>query len=586
MKNYLLCAGIFLLVLVYGCKDDPLLTDDNEDFVPGGSDTTTDEVMTGNQENHESADDYIWNEADVVNIKLSGTSATVDGAGATVTNSVVTIKEGKTYKVTGTLTDGQIIVDSGDDNIVRIILAGVNITCSNSAVIYIKSAKKTIVVLAENAENYITDGSNYVYAQGEDEPKATLYSASDLTLYGKGKLFLKGNYNDAISSKDGLILKDVDLTIEAVDDGVRGKDYLVVKNSSLDIEVAGDGLKSDNESNESKGYIYIESGEFEITSGGDAIQAETDLVISNGNFQITSGGGSSYGYNSSVSAKGLKAGNNLIVDYGNFDINSADDAIHSNEYLTIDDGIFEISTGDDGIHADSEIAINKGDINIVKSYEGIESAVIVLNGGNISIVSSDDGLNCAGGNDGSAMGRPGFGGYTASGNYYLYINDGYIAINATGDGIDVNGSIEMTGGTVIIHGPTSDRDGVLDYDKTFNIKNGGVLIGAGSAGMAQAPGTGSSQNSVALVLSSTYNAGTLIHFQKANGDELVSFAPGKNYQLVLFSSPELVKGNSYSVYSGGSHSGTALNGLYKNGTYIPGSLLADFSVSDVLTVVR
>ncbi|SHE45651.1 protein of unknown function [Mariniphaga anaerophila] len=586
MKKKSIFAGLFFLFLLSGCTKDSIFTDnEEEDIVPGGSDTSSDEVLDGNQETHESSDDYVWNESDVVNIILSGSSIAVEGAGATVSNSVVTITTGGTYKVTGTLNNGQLIVDSDNDETVRIILSGANIACSNSAAVYVKNAEKTVLILAEDTENELADGAEYVYASGEDEPKATLYSADDLTLYGNGQLSIKGNYNDAVSSKDGLILKDVNLVVEAVDDGIRGKDYLVVKNSTLKLDVEGDGLKSDNEDDTSKGYIHIESGSFEITSGGDAVQAETDLVVANGDFTITSGGGSSYGYNSGVSAKGLKAGNNLIIDYGNFVVSSADDAIHSNEYLTVNDGVFEISTGDDGVHADTEITINKGDFNITKSYEGIESAIIVLNGGNISIVSSDDGLNCAGGNDGSATGRPGFGGFTSSGNYYLYINDGRVAINATGDGIDVNGTIEMSGGTVIVHGPTSNNNGILDYDRAFNM-NGGVLIGAGSAGMAQAPGSGSSQNTVALVLSSTNNAGTLVHFQNDGGDELVTFAPAKKYQLVLYSSPDLVKGKSFTAYLGGSHSGNPSNGLYSDGTYTPGSLFSTFSVSDVVTVVR
>jgi len=377
--------------------------------------------------------------------------------------------------------------------------------CSNSTEwkfnIFVKGAEKTVIVLADNTDNHITDGKSYIFEDSEeDEPNAAIFSKDDLTIYGNGSLTVDGNYNDGIASKDGLIIKSGSITVNSVDDGIRGKDYLIVKDGIISVDAKGDGLKSDNDEDVTKGYILIEDGAINIGSGEDAIEAETDVLITDGEITLSSGGGSNKSVSGTSSAKGIKGNVCLIVDDGTVTINSADDAIHSNGSLAINGGFFDISSGDDGIHADSVLGVNGGDIHITKSYEGIESrSVIVINGGDIHITSSDDGLNVAGGNDGSGF-HGGPGDISSSGDFYLYINGGYIVINAAGDGIDSNGSIVMTDGIVIIHGPTSNMNGALDH-ASFKI-TGGLLVAAGSSGMAQAPGTSSTQYSLLLNCSS------------------------------------------------------------------------------------
>lgn len=195
--------------------------------------------------------------------------------------------------------------------------------------------------------------------------------------------------------------------MNAVDDGIRGKDYLVVQDGHLTINAQGDGLKSDEEEAAGKGYITIDQGQFQIDAGGDAMRAETDLTIANGTFVLTSGGGSSQTIAEDATAKALKAVRTLVIKGGDFTIDAADDALHSNTDLLI-------ATGDDGVHADANLTVNGGTVRITQSYEGIESAVITINGGEIYIVSSDDGVNAADGTGGGPGG--GFGGGQPQGN--------------------------------------------------------------------------------------------------------------------------------------------------------------------------
>ena len=186
-----------------------------------------------------------------------------------------------------------------------------------------------------------------------------------------------------------------------------------------------------------------------------------------------------------------------------------------------------------------------------------------------------------GGRPGAAPGQEAF---TYSGDYYLYINGGTIVVSAAGDGVDVNGAIEMTDGLVIVHGPTEQMNGSLDYDGYFNI-SGGYLVAAGSAGMAMAPSQSSIQYSALIYFSSTLPAGTLVHVQNSAGEEILTFAPVKDTQSIAFSSPDLVNGETYTIFVGGSSTGVETGGLYLDGSYSPGSEYASFTVSGVVTML-
>ncbi|MEJ5308593.1 MAG: carbohydrate-binding domain-containing protein [Anaerolineae bacterium] len=534
-------------------------------------------------------------------ITLAGNMITVEGNGATVDRSIVTITSAGTYEISGVLNDGQIIVDTADQETVKLTLNGVQLFCSTSAPIYVANAEKTVITLAAGTENTVTDGDAYVFADpASDEPNAAIFSHDDLTIKGDGALIVNANYNNGIASQDDLKITGGTITVNAANDGLKGRDSIAIRDGAITINAGADGLQSTNEEEAEKGFISIEGGTLNITAGLDGIQAQTSLLVSGGGIAITTGGGSG---NTSVSgggmwgrgmmegnpnkptdsAKGLKAVVDLTITGGVITINSADDALHSNGSLTISDGILTLASGDDGIHADASLTIDGGDVNITQSYEGVESAIITINGGTIHVIASDDGFNTAGGADGSAVnGRPGMNQFAMSGNYYLTLHGGYIFIDAIGDGIDSNGPIEMTGGTVIVNGPTENMNGALDYMGTFNI-TGGFLIAVGSAGMAQAPSASSTQYSVMQTFESPQAAGTLVSLVAADGTAVLTFAPTKAYQSVVFSSPELKNGETYTVYGGGASSGTATDGLYTGGTYTPGSQVASFTISSIVT---
>lgn len=273
----------------------------------------------------------------------------------------------------------------------------------------------------------------------------------------------------------------------------------------------------------------------------------------------------------STSAKALKAGTDLTVNGGTYTIDSMDDSLHSNSNVTVNDGTFSIQSGDDGIHADQALTINGGTISIAKSYEGLEGAIITLNDGDVDVTASDDGVNAAGDE--------------SSGSNELHINGGSLTVNAGGDGLDANGSITMTGGTVIVNGPTTSGNGALDYDGTFVI-SGGYLVAAGSSGMAQGTSDASTQNTIVMTFPETQKAGTLVHIQDSKGNNIMTFAPVKDYQTVVISSPDLAKDGSYVISSGGTSTGQAVDGLYTGGTYSGGTQIVAFQSTSNVTWVN
>ena len=545
--------------------------------------------------------DSSYSESNSTAISFSDQTITVDGSGAAADGSILTITQPGTYILSGTLSEGQVRVETVDEADVQIVLDGATITNSTGAAIYVKSANSATITLAEGTTNTLSDGETYTFEDSEDEPDATLFSKSDLILNGTGTLVIDANYAHAIKGKDDVTIAEGTYEITSVGDAIKGSDSLFISSGTFTIDAGGDGLQSTNEEEEGKGTLTIESGTFAITAASDGIQAATDLQILGGDFTITTGGGSANSSTESeawgtwaapaeeaatttteetTSAKGLKATGSLAISGGTFVLDTSDDSIHTNDTIQITGGDFTIASGDDGIHADNTLTIDDGTININQSYEGIEATEITLNGGDVTLTTSDDGINAAGGNDASAVsGRPGENTFTstAEGAGLLTINGGTLVVNASGDGLDSNGSIEMNDGTVIVNGPTDSMNGTLDYDSTFNM-NGGTLIGVGSSGMAMSPSSTSAQ-SFLFTSSIPLAADEAIQITGPDGEVIMTFEASKTAQSLVFSSPDLVNGSAYTITTGGTVSGESTTGIYEDTSFSGGSSTVDVSAT-------
>jgi len=537
-----------------------------------------------------------WNGSAASFITLAGGSIRFDGAGGTADGNRVTIKAAGTYIVSGASTDGQIIIDLEEKGVVKLVLNGADITCPTSSPIYVKNATKTVITLAEGTENAVADGDSYVFEDADsNEPDAAIFAKDDLTINGSGSLTVTGNYNHGIVGRDDLKIVSGKITVKAVGDAIRGKDSIGLMGGTIAATAGGDGMQANNDVDTNKGYVDIQGGVIDIAAGEDGIQAESTLLLAGGDVTLSTGGGGADAGGSAdagggadaggteTTAKGLKATGAVFVTGGTLVVDSSDDSIHSNNTIRIDGGDLTLSSGDDGVHADNALDINGGELTVVDSNEGIESAIITIKDGIVRVKSSDDGINVAGGaGDSSVSGRRGPGAFAVNENNKLYIDGGYVAIDARGDGVDCNGRIFMTGGTLIVNGPVSDGNGALDYLGEFTI-SGGYVVAVGSSGMAQAPSRSSALCSIMIGFDSAQAAGTLVHIADQDGNDMVTIAPTKEFKSVLLCSAEIREGATYTVYVGGICTGTVTDGVYSGGVYTPGTEYAVLTVSGVVT---
>jgi len=534
-----------------------------------------------------------------VTIQLNGSSATASSNSVQINGSTVIIKEEATYVISGSL-KGMLVVDAPDTAKVQLVLNGVDITSEASAALYILEADKVFVTLFGGTTNTLANGGSFT-AIDDNNIDGALFSKQDLTLNGTGSLTVTSPAGHGIVCKDDLVITGGTYVVNSASHGIDANDSVRVTDANITIDAGKDAIHCENSDDAAKGFVYISGGTIKAEAEGDGIAASAYMQIESGTIDLLVGGGSENGSKAhsdhfggfmggghgggrpggmvpgnsqttetdenSTSMKGLKSANSMLISGGSITINSADDAIHSDVSLTINGGTFTIASGDDAIHAEDTLTVTAGKIDISESYEGLEALHIDVRGGDIKLVASDDGLNAAGGTDqsgteggrdgmfgggpgGMGGGRPGgggFGGMSGNSNGSIKVSGGNLYINSSGDGMDANGTLEISGGYTVVVGPTQGDTATLDYDKSGMI-TGGTFIGTGAAGMAQSF-SDSNQGVIALQVGNQ-SAGTQIILKDKNGNAVLTHTPELNFAVVILSSPELVKGETYTITVG------------------------------------
>ena len=676
MVVLMLCAAL----LCAGCSQTAT--------IPSSSSTNT-EITAGSSGEESSADtsDYSNFELDdnydadnAATITLEGGTATSNGAGVSIADGVVTITKAGTYLISGSLDDGQIVVNADKTEKVWLVLDNASIICSDSSPILVRQADKVKVTLAPDSQNTLSDGTTYL--EDEDNPDAALFSKDDLVINGSGSLTINGNYKHGIAGNDDLVITGGTFDITSLSHAIRGKDSVSILDGSFTLTSEKDGIQASNTEDATKGWVKIDGGTFVIRASGDGIQAETDLTINDGTFDIISGGGAENGpehtadmgmgggmgggrrffgtetadgqtftppdgtdftdrqppemtigesgdgsfdpstwfdpddfddastedSDTTVSTKGLKATNAIVFNGGDITIDSADDSIHSNYSIEVNSGSLQLSSGDDGVHADAYLTVNGGTIDISESYEGLEAAQIAVNGGTTTLTASDDGLNAAGGADfemtedglvlkttettdstdaasgdtDQGFGRGGMGGMMDEENCDIYINGGTLIVNADGDGLDSNGNLTVTGGTIIVFGPTRGADGALDYGGEGTI-SGGTIAAFGSIGMAQGLDSSGEQSVLMVSWDETQQAQTRISLCDENGQILFSILPEKEFQSAVISTAGMTSGQTMGLYTGGTTNSDSQ--IITMGELTDATKLCDVTLADEMTSI-
>lgn len=592
----LFCATALSMTAVAGCTGTKSSTG-NIDSLETETDTEEIEVqsITGT---FSSTDMFTerdlagtYEESGAVYVTLSDDGITGETAGVAINGQTMTITAEGTYIFSGTLSEGQIVVDA-DNAKVQIVFDNVDITCASSAAVYVKSAEKVFVTLAEGSQNTLRNTDEYV-AIDDNNIDAVIFAKSDLTLNGTGSLTIVSAEGHGIVSKDDLKITGGTYDITAAGHALSGKDSVRIADGTFILTAEKDGIHAENADDEEKGYIYIADGDFTITSDGDGMDASNIVQIEDGTFDITAGGGAANSLKthesdmpgggmsqnierpdgesmpqdtttdeSGTSTKGIKAGGGMYLNGGTYQIDSADDSIHSNANITIADGTYTLATGDDGVHADDALTVNGGTITVTESYEGLEGLTVTINDGTIDITARDDGINTAGGTDQSGFGTFGdhFKGMdsaddeteeTTDNEMWMELNGGYIHILAGGDGVDSNGDLTINGGEIYIDGPSDNGNSAIDYgDRSSAYVNGGMLVAIGSSGMAEGMSDSSKQEVLMVKLGEQMEAGD-VELTDNEGNVIVSYTALKSYDCVIISTAEVESGATYTLTTSG-----------------------------------
>ena len=316
--------------------------------------------------------DVGYEETTATKIRLEGTTAVVDGTGASWEDGMIRIEKEGTYVISGTLDDGEIVVQAEDTEKVQIVLNGASVTCADHAALYIPSADKVFVTLADGTENRLSSGETYQLGEEDSNVDGVIFSRADLTLNGTGSLTVEAAYKHAVVSKDDLVITGGTYVISAPNGhGLQGKDCVKIADGTFTLNVGKDGIQSDNEEDENRGFVYLAGGTFSIHAGDDAVHAEKQLIVEDGVIGIES------------CYEGLE-GLSVTINGGEILVNAKDDGINAAGGNSASVGRFglEMAAGS----SECRIEINGGIITVRAAGDGLDSnGTIAVNGGTLTV---------------------------------------------------------------------------------------------------------------------------------------------------------------------------------------------------------
>ena len=513
-----------------------------------------------------------WDTSDATTITLNGTDCEVDGQGVYSYDGNVVIATTGKYVISGTLDDGSIVVDAYDASKVWILLDGVSVNCNDDAAFRVDQADKVFLTLADGTENTFTSGEEYSDEALEDGTDGAIFAHDDLTVNGSGSLYVVANYRHGIEANDDLVITGGTIAIDAPEDAININNNFRMRDAYVSLACEDDGLVVKKEAD---GYLYMESGTLNIESGNDGIHTAGDITIEGGDLTIAAG----------------------------------DDGIHSDTAVAVSDGSIQISECYEGIEAVT-IDIAGGDIEIYPTDDGINanggsgdmmggpggmgggpqdwdgnatpsraSESNVPDDGNATDTKdniSSDGTDVSDGNADPQMppqmsasesnvadaNQNADTGDSADDEEdeetYVKISGGTVTIvNETGqdaDGIDSNGDIFVTGGTIRVSLPGDGSNNAFDYgsenDGVSKI-DGGNIVACGGAAMLEEMSSDSEQCSIMYNTEETVAAGTAVGLRDADGNLLLSYDVPCSFSSVILSCPEMEQGETYQVLVGG-----------------------------------
>ncbi len=469
------------------------------------------------------------------------------GAKLSEDRRTLTITDKGTYVFRGDMTGGQIVVDVPDGR-VHLVLAGMSLTAGeDAAAITVRPGASIVRLIAETGtQNTLSDGATRPSADIA-EPAAAICSEEDLVFCGTGELTVHGNYRDGIYSRDRVILSDLSLSLFSQEDGIVGHDALLAQNAVVRAICGRDALKS-NSLREGRGYVYLASGSYYLQSGTDGISASWCALLTGGDYTIRCGGGSS-GERGYESRKGIKARAELVISGGAYDVDAADDALHSDGKLALTGGSFTLRSGEEAVQA-KDLLVADGDVTVHTCQNGLAAENLTVSGGTTRLTAKKNGVRAQVRMESTDSG------------FSLYPKDtetpsappagfllsgGILIANAAGDALRVDGDAAMTGGVAFFAGPEISGGDPSKVTGAFSV-SGGTVIFSGRSSFSF-PCTGNLP-AVEITFARRREAGALIGLRSAK-DAVFTVQPPYAYRKLILCSDRMQAGTTYSLLSGG-----------------------------------
>lgn len=526
---------------------------------------------------HYSEQDLSWDTSSETAIDLSNPTAT---DGVTVEDGTLTITKAGTYKLSGEY-QGQIKVETADSDAVRLVLDNANITNSSGAALNVVNADEVILYSASGTTNTISDGADYT-ATGEDDPDAVVYSKADLTIAGEGTLKVNGNHEDGIHTSDGLVIASGTLEVNAANTGIKGKDYVDILGGTINVTAQQDGIKSTNDTDEGQGWTRLSNGTVTVNAGDDGFKASRVVEISGGSLTVeqsdegieaqyinVSGGDVNVTSADDGMNASLKTSNSESTDSSANTSDTANQQQNNQQQGSIPGGQQSgtsnqqqqgmgqppamSGTSQDGTSQNGTTGTGQQQNNTQNQGNQNMGQPPAMPGGNAQDGTSQNGTT---GTGQQGMGQPPQGGMPGGGggtfeviDAAINVSGGHVTVNAEGDGIDSNGVTTLSGGTLIVNGPSQGGNAALDTNGDL-LLNGATVLSGSTADMFEAPSTNSTSGYLKLTNSSGFEQGSTVQVADSSGKVVANYKVTKsNVQLVLVSSSSIVKGQSYTAYT-------------------------------------
>ena len=491
-----------------------------------------------------------FDESQASQITLADQTATVTGQGASFSDQTLTITQAGTYVLTGSGKNLKLVVEAADTDQVHLVFQNLTLE-GEGTLLQVNKAQEVVISLTEGSQNALTESQ----ASDDEKVKATIHSQVPLTLNGTGNLTLTALTKNALEVEDDLKVLGGTYTVKAANHGFKAEGALAIEAATLTIEAGKDGLHAEHDETTEGANISLNPTQLSIAATEDGVDAGNELTIKGGTITV------------SQSEEGLEA--RVIRQLGgDVTIKSSDDGVNASagsSGKTTDTSATSKTT-------DASATSNTADTSSSASQATTDSATASTSAsqatGDPAATNQADqdnkGKNATppsptagqappqGGqppqNGQGPGGMPPGGQEESDPSLQIILEDGTLAIDAEGDGIDSNGTVTISGGSLVVNGSVQGGNGPLDAAGDITI-TGGRVWALGTSDMLQGFAQGSTQASITANIAGT--AGQTLIILDANGKEVARQTASKDFQAVIMSSADLVDGQTYTIQAEG-----------------------------------